>query len=702
MNASGSRRIERVGWLAALGMTSLMALVVGRVAQLQTAPSEALLAQRQERTTTARVPGTRGDVLDAKSRLLATTRFGSRVFVDPERLDPKRVDQTIAELSDVLALPPEEIATPVLQAIARNERIKAARGTGVALVNLRSEEPPTETSIDLAGDGERADDSSQANVLGEMKLSRYVRISGVVNEAIAAAVTRLKIAGVHLEQRPVREYPVGELAAAVVGLVDVDHGGALGAERRFETTLKGRDGRLEYVRDAMGRPLWIDPEGYQPAERGNDVKLSIDLEIQRIAMEELHRGIDDADAAGGRVIVMDSWTGGILAMGDVILDLPELVDLQWEDIPGKGDRAGSGALYEPSPSMRGPRPRFRIIKPDPARLRDGALPAMFRNRCVEDLYEPGSTFKPFAWSAVTAITGMSDDRVFETGGKYWKVPYGRRIVHDVHPHDSQTWREVLINSSNIGMSMSVEMVEREQLSTMVRKLGFGRSTGTGLPGETSGMVTPLKQWSKYTQTSVSFGQEIGVTPVQMARAFSVFARPGELAGTLPEATLVARERDGGAGAVATRVLPVSVAERVREILRVVAAKIDDNMARLPVPEKAWRYSIFGKSGTASVPMGHPPKGKRAPMGMRGYFERQYMSSFIAGAPAEKPRLVVLCIIDDPGPSMVRKNMYYGSIVAGPVVRRVMERSLAYLGTPPSPPEMMVVERPVRKPGERDE
>jgi cell division protein FtsI/penicillin-binding protein 2 len=213
MNASGSRRIERVGWLAALGMTSLMALVVGRVAQLQTAPSEALLAQRQERTTTARVPGTRGDVLDAKSRLLATTRFGSRVFVDPERLDPKRVDQTIAELSDVLALPPEEIATPVLQAIARNERIKAARGTGVALVNLRSEEPPTETSIDLAGDGERADDSSQANVLGEMKLSRYVRISGVVNEAIAAAVTRLKIAGVHLEQRPVREYPVGELAA---------------------------------------------------------------------------------------------------------------------------------------------------------------------------------------------------------------------------------------------------------------------------------------------------------------------------------------------------------------------------------------------------------------------------------------------------------------------------------------------------------
>jgi cell division protein FtsI/penicillin-binding protein 2 len=217
----------------------------------------------------------------------------------------------------------------------------------------------------------------------------------------------------------------------------------------------------------------------------------------------------------------------------------------------------------------------------------------------------------------------------------------------------------------------------------IHRFGFGSATGIGLPGETAGVVTPRKAWSKFTQTSVSFGQEVAVTPVQMVRAFSAFARSGELAGTLPPVRLTAPGTEEADASVIHRVLRPDIVMEVRKILIEVVEQMDSKMAaNKDHPESGWRYTMFGKSGTAQIPLGKAPKGKRRPPGM-GFYEKQYRTSFIAAGPVDEPRLVVLVVIEDPGPDLVDHRVYYGAYTAGPVVRRVMERALSYLGTPPS-------------------
>jgi cell division protein FtsI/penicillin-binding protein 2 len=249
-----------------------------------------------------------------------------------------------------------------------------------------------------------------------------------------------------------------------------------------------------------------------------------------------------------------------------------------------------------------------------------------------------------------------------------------------------TWREVLINSSNIGMVKVTSRMSFEDLRNGVVRFGFGKRTGIGLPGESTGLVTSLKAWSKYSQTSVATGYEVAVTPVQMVRAFSTFARTGELAGTLPPITLRAVPADAAAGGVApgVRVLPARIAELTRDTMRGVTKNLDERITRKD-DQVHLRYEAFGKSGTAEIPLGPPPPGKKRPRGSDGYFQDQYNTSFIAGGPVEEPRVVVLVVIDDPGPSLVAARKHYGAATAGPVVRRIMERTLSYLGVPPSYP-----------------
>jgi cell division protein FtsI/penicillin-binding protein 2 len=173
----------------------------------------------------------------------------------------------------------------------------------------------------------------------------------------------------------------------------------------------------------------------------------------------------------------------------------------------------------------------------------------------------------------------------------------------------------------------------------------------------------------------------------MARAFSIFARSGEDAGTLPPIRLTAGE-DGEENVVpGVRVLPRRIAELTRETMRGVTKNLDTKLATWETEKVAIRYEAFGKSGTAEIPLGPPPPGKHRPKGCDGYFQGQYNASFIAGAPVENPRLVVLVVMDDPGPDRVAHRQHYGARASGPVVRRILERSLAYLGVPPSYPDV---------------
>jgi cell division protein FtsI (penicillin-binding protein 3) len=246
------------------------------------------------------------------------------------------------------------------------------------------------------------------------------------------------------------------------------------------------------------------------------------------------------------------------------------------------------------------------------------------------------------------------------------------------------WTDVLVNSSNIGMVKGGTRLTAKEMHDACARFGFGLRTNIGLPGEAAGIVTSLANWKPGTHTSVCFGNEIAVTPLQMVRAYSAFARQGVQAGTLP--TLRLRAAETGEGTPVTfRVLPPEVAKLTRETMRGVVDVVDRNAAKKDMPTGGWRYSLFGKSGTSKIPLGGAPEGKRPPRGAKGYFENQFMSSFLAGGPVEAPALVCIVVIDDPGPRPgVDRRMRYGSSAAGPAVRRIMERSLTYLGVPASP------------------
>jgi cell division protein FtsI (penicillin-binding protein 3) len=696
-------RTRAVALISAAGITLALVVMVGRVVQLQTRPSEALRSQLDPRLTTRVEPGLRGDLLDRRGRVLSATRYGYRAVVDPLLIAGEKdgPDTVIAALAQVSGKPADQIAKRIFDAIEKNqlrqklwdeynasqtpvgsplERLMAmlsgkARSVAGSSAQHSAEQLPATGSEPNSEPG--ADESPDAAADGERppKLVRYLPVTEVLTDEQVAALKARKLPGVHLEQRQVREYVAGNEVASVLGKVGWENAGLMGAEKKLNRQLTGTPGELTYVHDAWGRPLWVEPGRIKPTATGEDVRLSVDLELQRIAYQELERGVEECDAAGGRLVMLDPITGEILAMVDIVRPVKDAIPFPWAPALKKDKR---GRLIGKDDAKPAPPARYITLKADTNRAQSAALG---RNRCVEDIYEPGSTFKPFIWSTITELGLARPDEVFDTEGGRWATSYGRPI-QDVVKRATMKWTEVLINSSNIGMIKGAERLTFKQLHDVPVRYGFGKVTGLGLPGEATGLVTPLKSWSKYSQTSVAYGHEIAVTPVQMVRAFSVFARPGELAGTIPQLRLTAATSEDADLGILDRVLPADVARLTKETMKGVAVNMENKLAAGKSHETGWRYSMFGKSGTAEIPLGKAPDGKRRPPGSTGYFDNQYNSSFIAGAPGDTPRIVVICVIDDPGPQRVRTRTHYGALTAGPVVRRVVERSLTYLGVPP--------------------
>lgn len=707
---SAERRLAIVPLVTVAVLSILLLAMVARVAQLQLAPSDALREQMTPRVSSRTIVPLRGDIADRKGRILSDTSFAERVVVDPTLLpkEQAKLDEVIVALSTAMNADPDKVGSAIHRALAVNaRREKAWAQSGhqsepaglhgvlanfLPLANVERESPKIDAEPQPALDDEQS--------LAVLKRPiRYVPVSEPLDQDRLAAVKALikdrKLKGIALERQPVRQYPGGTPAASIVGLVGFEQVGMMGAEKLLDPRLQGKPGSLQFVRDRDGKPLWLDPGSVQPPTAGQDVRLSIDLELQRIAEEELTRGVEEADAAGGRLVLIDPLTGEVLAMCDVLRDVPDAVPYPWVDAP---QRLKRGEKPPPEPNVLAQRRRYITMKLDEGRKKH---PALGRNRAIEDVYEPGSTFKPFVWATITELALAKPDEIFDTEGGRWTTNYGRPI-QDVTKREKMTWREVLINSSNIGMIKAAERMTYAQLHDVPVRFGFGRPTGIGVDGkgwvgEASGIVTPMRSWSKYTQTSVAYGHEVAVTPVQMVRAFSAFCRPGDLAGTLPQLRLTAldpsdRVRAEGQSftdadlqsGVIYRVLPPHIALLTRETMRGVADNMEMRWAK--PPEGGWRYVMFGKSGTAEIPLGKAPEGKKRPKGSSGYFDDQYNSSFVAGAPIENPRLVCIVVIDDPGPDLVDHKRHYGAATAGPVVRRVMERSLTYLGVPPSPPE----------------
>jgi cell division protein FtsI/penicillin-binding protein 2 len=676
-------RADRMALVIVVCVLAGMAIVVARVAQLQLATPERLVAHMPDRESSRPVEGYRGELHDRVGRLVATSRMGYRVFVDPVHFSERTpaqlraqipsIDEAILQLAAAIEQPPAQVGERVLRAIAINrERTASMFGEG----NFA---PPDDDQVGglqvlleaLHARAAVTTDRDESDVKG---LRRYEVVSDILKPHQIAAVQSLRLPGVHLERRAVREYPGGDLVASLVGKVGFDQVGLLGAESLLDEQLLAQDGRVRYVRDAWGRPLWIERGAIQPPTHGDSIRLSLDLEIQRIAIRELERGVEDADAAGGRIVVADPLTGEILAMADMYRDVPELVEYPWQP---KDDQ--SRWVVPPR--------RYRTLPEDLGRL---VHPGLGRNRCVEDVYEPGSTFKPVVWALLTEAKLAAPTDVIDTEGGRWRTAYGRGI-EDVTKRAQMTWSEVLEHSSNIGMVKIAEKMPASALHNGITRFGFGTRTGTKLAGEASGIVTTLKDWTKYSQTSVAFGHEISVTPVQMVRAYCALVRTGPLAGTMPTLRMTAPTDTHPANAVMERVVGEAVTLEARIAMRRVGEKIEQRMVS-EEPAGGWWYAMLGKSGTAEIPLGAAPKGFKHPRGVRGYYDDQYNSSFLGAAPAHKPRLVVIVIIDDPGPEKVRSRTHYGSAVAGPVVRRVLEQSLRYLGVEGDGPSRTLVER----------
>lgn len=450
--------------------------------------------------------------------------------------------------------------------------------------------------------------------------SRYVILDPRVpdNKIDEARNLVTSMRGLSLEPYLVRDYPQGPLAGQVVGFVDRDGKGIEGMERVFNDELAGHEGGYHLLRDSRRRPLWIDAD-YQAPHDGEALRLTLDLNLQQIAEAELEAAVAEFGAKAGQMVVLDPATGDVLAMAN-----------------------------------------FPRVDPATAGNED---PDLRRNRAVTDVFEPGSIFKPLVWAAATELGLADPNEMLDCSEQGWWKPERGPILRDANPHGTISWEEVLVLSSNIGMGIVAERLGKQGLFDIVEDFGFGKTTGSKLPGELPGLLRKADDWSWTDLTRIPMGQGIAVTPLQVTRAFAALANDGVL--VTPRIVINDKEYATEKLDPPSRVLSPQTAHQTRQVLRRVITEGTGRKAN------SQRYELFGKSGTAQLP--DPING--------GYMEAGYVSSFVAGAPLDHPRLVVGCFIHQPDKSIG----HYGGTVAGPAVMRFMEQALDYLGQNPSTP-----------------
>ncbi len=448
----------------------------------------------------------------------------------------------------------------------------------------------------------------------------YVIRRGVSNEQ-AELIRQSGIHGLGVFDEPYRVYPMNDLAAAVIGFVSPDGVGVSGLEYQCDQWLRGENGLKTIIRDARRKAFWLADGGYRAARDGFHVVLTLDAEIQSRVERELAAAVAQYRAESGVAIVMQAKTGAILAMANV--------------------------------------PSF-----DPNNYGDYGS-SRYRNRAITDPFEPGSTFKPFVAATALAEGVVQLGEVFDCENGVFVD--GKRTLHDHHRYGLLTFEDVLIKSSNIGMAKIGKRLGNTRMYQGVRAFGFGETTGVDLLGEDPGKVRPLPRWNSFTTTSVPMGHEVSVTPLQLARAFCAFANGGRL--VQPYIIRAVLSADG-------RLMkdfsdPPSLGQAIPEhIAAIIKDKILVEVVNRGTGSKAQlaRYQVFGKTGTAQI----------AAREGGGYGKKAYIGSFVAGAPAGNPELVVVVSITRPDPAIA----YYGGTIAAPVVREILAHALPYLQIPP--------------------
>ncbi len=559
------------------GIAVLLAMVAMRIVQftLTDSPDLSALARRQHHEK-IHIAAHRGAILDRHGETLASSVERPSLYVRPRQVNAGDRGRAQTALSAALDLPPRAVAAKL---------------------------------------------TSDAS---------FVWLKRAVTPREQAAVQQLAIRGLGEITEARRFYPHGPAAAQVLGFAGVDLRGIEGIERVYEQDLRALTRTLEIERDARGREILTEGMDDPRALDGATVQLTLDVGLQTIAENALEHGVREAQAAAGTAIVLDPWTGEILALANA----PTF-----------------------DPNDRGTIP-----------------PAHRRNRAINEFYEPGSTFKAIlAAAALEHGVVRPDEMIFCENGA---MPVGKWVIHDHHRHGWLSVAESIALSSNIAAAKIGEKLGRERFHAFLADLGLGKPTGIDLPAEVGGMLRPLPSWSRINLMTTSFGQGIAVTPLQMARAFAAIANGGQL--VQPYVGLRATGASGEAlwehqPKVIRRLMKPETAKAVTAMLeQVVEAGGTGTKAQIA------GVRVAGKTGTS----------QKVEPGTGRYSSHARVASFVGFLPADAPRYVIMVMVDEPQTSK------YGGMVAAPIFRAIGAAALERLGMIPAQPSPFLQEASV--------
>ena len=428
-----------------------------------------------------------------------------------------------------------------------------------------------------------------------------------------------------------RQYPQGHVASHVLGYRDIDGAGQGGVEQSLNHLIEGIPGTRRLVRDALGRIVEVSFDPDSEPKRFDAVQLTLDLTVQMFAEKSLDEIVEQWKPTGACAIVMEPKSGDVLAMAS--------------------------------------RPTYSLS--EMSHVPSNA----WKNQAISIVYEPGSTFKPFIVAEALQQRVIKRYEMFDCENGEYKM--GPRVLHDHHRYGELSVTDVLVKSSNIGMAKIGERLRNRGLYSATIKFGFGRPTRIDLPGELSGILRPLKQWNGYSTGSIPMGHELAVTPLQLITAQAALANGGRLI-TPRILKGVQGERSDSARAFQISLEDPSLAEPATIVRQTVSAEVARWVIEEPMTQVVSRgtgarakipgYSVFGKTGTAQKM--DPETGN--------YSETLHCSSFICGAPAHNPRVIVLVVVDEPQSG----STHYGGTIAAPAAAKILSRSLMYLRVPP--------------------
>ena len=433
----------------------------------------------------------------------------------------------------------------------------------------------------------------------------FVWLRRQLDEAVAREVLALGIKGVYSLKEYKRLYPEGEAAAHVVGFTNVEDKGQEGVELVFQQQLAGQPGSRRVIKDRLGRVVEAVGETVEPVD-GKDMQLSIDSKVQFFAYQKLRAAVQEHKAKAGSVVVLDAQSGEVLALANY-----------------------------PSYS--------------PAR-RVNLSGEQLRNRALTDTFEPGSTMKPFVIGLALEKGMVRPETPIQTAPG--RITITGSTISDAHPHGVLTVNEVIQKSSNVGtVKLAMQMQPREMWE-FYSQIGFGQKPQIPFPGVVSGRLRPYKTWRPIEQATMSYGYGLSGSLLQVARAYTVFARDGEIV----PVSLVKRDEP----VQGVRVMSAENARAVRRMLQMAAGPGGTAQKAQTIG-----YSVGGKTGTARKQEG------------KGYASKKYRGWFVGLAPVEQPRIVVAVMIDEPS-----AGRFYGGEVAAPVFSETVQQTLRILGVQP--------------------